>query len=317
MYAIFNVAVESDFPLPELSEVSDPSGMPVVCVARGSEGGLHSVSPAIDWFHDWKDPDGNINIRAGREGGRHWLRFPGFVDFSIELADRRITVHPAASTDPATTRHLLLDQVIPRMLGHEGKLVLHAGAVSIPGGKTVAFVGETGSGKSTLVSSFERNGATLITDDCAMVVQDRGVARAIPNYPGVRLYGDSISAIYGADQAVSDVAQYTRKLRLVIPAGNSAAGRESSVLDAIFLLEASSGGETQNVDIRPARGMDALMKVVAQSFVLDVTDKPAMARQFQAAGELLNGNLSCYEIRYPRDHARLGEVRDAIVQELK
>ena len=55
-------------------------------------------------------------------------------------------------------RHLLLNQIIPRYLATNGRLILHASAVTLENGKTIAFLGNSGFGKSTLVSSFHRHG---------------------------------------------------------------------------------------------------------------------------------------------------------------
>lgn len=312
MYRIFNVAIDSELALPELPGLSDPAGVPVFrfALARGAE--LAARSAAVDWFHDWLDPHGHVTIRAGRGDGSHWLRFPRLADFSIDRVSQSITVFPEPATDEPTLRHLLLDQVMPRVLGQQGALVLHAGAVQVAGGETLAFVGETGRGKSTLVSSFEQNGARLITDDCLMLVQDEGVARVIPNYPGVRLFDDSIRAIYGAGRGVENVAQYTSKRRVALVANGMDLEEEAASLDALFLLGDPAEAGSEGVDIRLASGADSLMSLVAQSFLLDFTDKALMAELFRAAGTLLRGNVRCYTLNYPRVHDRLDELREAI-----
>jgi hypothetical protein len=313
MYQIFNVAIDSELELPELPVLERDAAVPVFRFAvLGKENGRDNLA-GIEWYHDWVDTRGNITIRAGRKDARYLLRFPNLADFTIELTTRLITAYPEPGIEDSTLRHLLLDQVIPRVLGQQGALVLHAGAVQVDGGKTLAFVGHSGFGKSTLVSSFERSGARLITDDCMMVVQEGGRVHVVPNYAGVRLFNDSVKAIYGDEETLAEVAHYTSKQRVV----RFEAGRDLDdklPLDTLFLLGEPADDVQGSVVIRPARGASALMQLVAQSFLLDVFDKALVGTLFEMAGAMFDSGLSCFEIDYPRDHARLSEVRHALMQ---
>lgn len=311
MYRIFNIALESSIALPELAEL--PVNLELERFTFSLFPAEESEVANIDWFHDWFDPNGDINISAGRCNNAYWLRFPGMVDFELHLGNRSITGYQYPGTPESTARHMLLDQVIPRMLGQLEHLILHAGAVTLSNGKTVAFIGQSGWGKSTLVSSFQQHGAKLITDDCLMIVLEDGQISAIPNYYGIRLFDDSINAIYGQQQEAGDVAHYTSKRRLVMPDNDQDRAAASLQLDAIFLLSdpevANTDGE---ISITTAGGMDAMMTLVAQTFVLDVTEKQLMAIQFSNCGKILDSELLCFRIDFPRDHGRLAEVRKAI-----
>lgn len=312
MFRIFNVAVDSELALPELPKIKSPEQMPVYRFGLAAEANVESLEASIDWFHDWVSPDGAVTIQAGRDAVCLWLRFPQLADFSIDLANRQVMAWPVLGTEESTLRHLFLDQVIPRVLGQEGSLILHAGGVQLANGKTVAFVGQTGRGKSTLVSSFERNGARLITDDCMMLMFDGVVARAIPNYAGVRLFDDSIRAVYGAGSEVVNVAQYTSKRRVLLNAGEVGAAPEAMPLDALFLLGDPGEADACEVEIQPTSGAESMMLLIAQSFLVDNTDKDLMASLFLSAGKLLSGNVSCFALNYPRDHGYLDELRSTI-----
>ena len=91
-----------------------------------------------------------------------------------------------------TLRHLLLDQVLPRLLAQRGQLVLHAGAVRA-GSRAIAFVGETGSGKSTLSGSFHVDGCPVLSDDGLLVTPEAGRALALPTYPSLRLWPEALA----------------------------------------------------------------------------------------------------------------------------
>ena len=310
MYRIFNIALDSQIPIPELGESSEISDTNVFVFSLGE---LNSGDSYIEWFHHWPDPDGRISISAGRKGDSYWLRFPDMVDFEMHLEEQSIIAYKQGATPDTTIRHMLLDQVIPRVLGQQGNLVLHAGAVTLTKGKTAAFIGQSGWGKSTLVSSFQQQGAELITDDCLMIEQSDNCVLAIPNYYGIRLFDDSIKAIFGEQEDTGDVAHYSSKRRLILP--DSGEGKEAAPLqlDAIYLLsDHKEGISSDQINITSTGGMDAMMTLVAQTFVLDVTDKQMMAEQFRNCGKIFDSEVPCFQLDYPRDHGRLDEVRKAI-----
>jgi len=315
MYRIFNIVLDSQVPIPELAQATDSQEVDTFTFSLLED--KVSDDSNIDWFHDWYDPNDVIILSAGRNESNYWLRFPQLVDFEINLNEQTITAYNHTCTADATVRHLLLDQVIPRMLGQQGKLILHAGAVTLANGKTVAFIGQSGWGKSTLVSSFQQQGAGLITDDCLMIEKGNGCVLAIPNYYGIRLFDDSIKAIFGEQKESGDVAHYSSKRRLIMSDSNESKAAPLQ-LDAIFLLsDPEAVSESDEVNITAAGGMDAMMTLVAQTFVLDVYDKDLMAKQFRHCGKLFDNELLCFQLDYPRKHSKLDEVRKAIESALE
>jgi len=314
MYHIFNIVLDSQIPIPELAQLSDSQEVDTFTFSLLEDKFCDDSN--INWLHDWFDPNDVIILSAGRNESSYWLRFPQMVDFEINLNEQTITAYGYTCTTDATVRHLLLDQVIPRMLGQQGKLILHAGAVTLVNGKTVVFIGQSGWGKSTLVSSFQQQGAGLITDDCLMIEQANGCVSATPNYYGIRLFDDSINAIFGDQHDVEDVSHYSNKRRLILTEyqkGDDIKKVNPVKLDAIFLLsDPKEYKSTDQILITSAGGMDAMMTLVAQTFVLDVTDKYLMEEQFRHCGKVFDSKIPCFQLDYPRNHNRLADVRKAI-----
>jgi hypothetical protein len=113
------------------------------------------------------------------------IRFPG-VTAEFDVGMRQILVDDS-STDEKYAEHVVLDHVLPRWLSLGGDLVLHGSAVATPNGGAIAFIGDTGLGKSTTATGLAlTHDWSLLTDDVCRVIDDDGL-RVVPSYPGVRL----------------------------------------------------------------------------------------------------------------------------------
>src|SRR5262249_34143533 len=123
---------------------------------------------AADWFHEWRFPSGKPWVRLGRLGARYVVRFHRTALFLVDPPNRAVVAFPSIGVPALTLRHLLLDQVVPMLLGNVDHLVIHASAVAGAAG-AVAFIGPSGSGKSTLAAALARDGRHIVTDDCLVV----------------------------------------------------------------------------------------------------------------------------------------------------
>lgn len=307
MYRIFDVAIDSDIPLPELPEISSDERQREVihfrCRERAGRENTHA------WFHHWVTDSGTVTASCARVGAGFLLRIPGIADFAIKPSGMRIDCFPQEGVPQSSVRHALLDQVIPMLLGQLGRQVLHASAVTIAKHYFVAFVGPSGAGKSTLASSFAGAGSTLITDDCLMLEERNNLLIPIANYSGVRLYDDAAEHVFGVVGEPGSVAHYSNKKR--IPLTGHLNEHSSPALKGVFLIDTATGGETE-ISIRPISGAMDLMPLVRQHFYLDVADRRTIATQFSHLQRLLALGVAVYHLGYPRQLALLGDVREAI-----
>jgi hypothetical protein len=206
-------------------------------------------------------------------------------------------------------RHLLLDQVLPRVLAHMGRLVVHASAVRL-GSRCVAFLGESGAGKSTLASSFHATDSSLLADDGLVLSKgDEGV-QAIPTYRSLRVWPDTVSGVFRETPTVVPMAQYSAKRRVVMPEGQVGAA-EPIPLSALYILVPDPESATRAVTMTRLSARDACMAIVANSFQMDVTDRRRAAEAFAAAGDVAE-KIPAFELSYPRDFEVLAAVRSAI-----
>jgi len=310
MYKIFDLCIASNIPLPEL-ESCDTSSPDI-------EFNLSDEKPAYDakdvrWLHQWKTPDGDIFCSCGRTEDGFVLRFPRTLDFRISNNERRITCSSFSNIPQSTVRHLLIDQVVPRVLGHQGSLIVHGSAVTIDG-KAVAFVGESGLGKSTLAAFLHMQGHRILTDDCFKLNDDTSTGILVtPAYPGIRLFKDSSSEVLGRPSR-GEVAHYTSKKRTAIEAIEETADH---TLSAIFFLASENNATNQDVEISPVSGLQRVMKLVGCSFGLYGETTDELRSHFHKQGHLANSRLHFLQLSYPRQYQKLPTVSQRILEVLR
>lgn len=260
----------------------------------------------VTWFHDWAFPDGRPWLRIGRAGREYVVRFARVAWFFIDPSTRDIVAFAHRGVPVRTVRHLLLDQIVPMLLGDAAHLVVHASAVVAEGG-AVAFLGPSGSGKSTLAAALSRHGCALVTDDCLVVDLERRPAHVIPTYAGLRLWPDALKALFPGDRGrTAGVAHYSSKRRVGHRLGGLAFRRRSEPLRAACVLTAPISKRTQ-LSMTRLRGHEAFAAVLRCTFHLDVGRETTARRALERVTAMLE-TVPVFRLQVPRDLARLDEV---------
>lgn len=299
--------------------VSSSSALTELPAARGARADAADIAFELcesapdpgfrEWIHECSGPDDLPALALARQGQDYLLRFPGLADFVISADGRRVSASGAAGTNAATVNHLLLDQVLPRVLAHMGRLVVHASAVRL-GNRCVAFLGESGAGKSTLASSFLVAGSSLLADDGLVLSLGGEGVLAIPTYRSLRVWPDTVSGVFRETPSVVPMAHYSAKRRVVMPEGQEEADAPIP-LSALYILAPGTDTGAHTISMTKLSARDACMAVVANAFQLDVTDSRRTAEAFAAAGDIAE-RIPAFELTYPRNFASLAAVRSAI-----
>lgn len=262
----------------------------------------------------WSDELGLLEVSVISSTDSPWfrLRQVGQVAVDVSFSQRLLVERPVSSSIPRVTLdHFLIDQVLPRILAHEGQLVLHAGAVRYDN-RAIVLLGQSGRGKSTLSASLDLAGFELIGDDALIISKEDRVFRTRAVYPSLRLLPDSLDALFQDRPPTAAVAHYTLKERVNLPIRR---GRNTDTLPiaAIFsIMEPSSDCEIHVRQMSPAA---TCMAIITNSFALDPTEKELSRKKLADASKLAN-EVKGYEISYPRDYTRLPDVHAAIFETL-
>lgn len=319
-YRVFDIGITSAFSFPELLEIeAGATGLSLEVASESDTLGDFS------WFHHWtaNESDDEIYSSIARENGGYRVRYPDLADFVINARLDHVRCFPLRGVSKATIRHIFLDNVIPRILGQRGQMIVHASAVRAQTGGTFAFLGESGWGKSTLASKFYSQGYELITDDCLKMVVTGNTLIGVPAYQGLRLRGDSISHIFPAGKSSKPVAHYSDKRRIGTPAAPS---DDSVEIRHLYLLSnpalshpgrsnptlTHQNEEDLSPSVKEVSGAEAIMALISRSFFLDVEDMPAAARRLEMAHEIVSSSTLVSVLDFTRDYALLDQVVKAV-----
>jgi len=309
VYRFADLSVASAWPLSELPRVQHlPSVRPDITISRLPAPPAEPASS--DWIHHWPDHSGAMSLARSDEGNYLLLRFPGLAAFVISEGGSTLGAWPAPETGTETLRHLLLDQVLPRILAQQGRLVLHAGAVRI-GQEAIAFIGETGRGKSTLTASFHAAGSELLSDDGLVLTQLDGTTRARPTYPSLRLWPEAVTGLYAHAPDVAPMAHYSAKKRVIMEDITPTAPLP---LAALYVLAAEPEDDTGSISLTRLSPGAVCMEIISNSFSLDVTDRRRAMDLLTVAGRIAE-QLPVFSLVYPRRFGCLPNVREAIVRQ--
>jgi len=254
-------------------------------------------------------PDGSLWSQFFRTNAGYMIRFPDLADFQVSADGLYVSCSPAPDVTEATIQHLYLNQVNPLALSIMGKLVFHASAVEV-GGYAVAFVGESGRGKSTLAASFAINGFRFLTDD-GLLVEAGGNDDylALPSHPSIRLWQDSQEVLISRETETAQALDFTSKGRFLAGKHIAFCDQPRPLRRVYFLGD----GSVEALLFQRMTGTEAIVEWTKHSFLLDVEEKTLMAGQFNQVSKLACQPIY-YRLDYPRCFEQLTQVRQAIVE---
>lgn len=309
LYRFTDELLASAWPLPELPSVQPlPSAKPAITIRS-----LAAPPAAIvgnDWIYHWPDESGAMSLGRYGEGNGFLLRFPDLADFIISKDGCTLEAWPGPEMSPETLRHLVLDQVLPRVLAHQGRLVVHSGAVRV-GQEAIAFIGDTGRGKSTLTASFHAAGYSLLSDDGLELVQEENTTRVRSTYPSLRLWPETVAGLFARAPDLAPMAHYSSKRRIILKNVGSSAPLP---LASIYVLAPDAQDDVADISLTRLSPREACMTIISNSFQLDVTDRHRATSLLTVASNIAQ-QLPVFSLAYPRNFAVLPEVRQAILNQ--
>lgn len=178
-----------------------------------------------------------------------------------------VVIDPVADVDHEILRHVILGPVMNHLLHQRGRMVLHASTVVI-GDRAVAFLGQSGSGKTTTAAACLAAGHTVLSDDVALVVDERETVTVEASFPAIKLHDDLPSRLdlpIDPPERVSSLRdRHFRRIRMEQPS-------EPVPLACVYLLAESP---TERVEsLSPAEQVTTLIEHTYTAPLLRVAEE--------------------------------------------
>lgn len=144
-------------------------------------------------------------------------RLPGVGKFLIRHG-KEILIDQEPNIDAKILSPCILGSAMSVLLQQRGFLVLHASCVVI-NNSAVAFLGNSGEGKSTICSAFHTCGHKILTDDVMAVRIEQDGIWVVPSIPEIKLRSDSAALMNYREGTLSPIHPLTKKVVHQIQSG--------------------------------------------------------------------------------------------------
>ena len=286
-YTAFGLDIKSTFFFPELLP-GKRKGRADVAIREGR--------PPAEDFHRIREDEA---IFAPKEA---YLAFRG-VGTCIVRNGREIVVSRLPGSHDADLRLALLGPAIAVLLQQRGFLVLHASVVNVFG-RAVAFLGDSGRGKSTMAAALHQRGHSLVVDDLAAVRVGDGEPWVCAGFPQFKLWPDAAAALGRDYEALPRLhPDYEKRACRSVDGFTS---QQSLPLARIFELSAGT-----SVAITKIPPRDTLLALLRYSYGIEWLHPVSGAAQLHERAELAR-RVPVARLERPHDLALLSAVVDAV-----
>ena len=215
------------------------------------------------------------------------------------VTSREIVIEPRGGCDEDVVT-FLVGPVVAALLQMRGVLTLHAAAVEMDAG-AVLLLGSSGVGKSALAAALVERGHALLADDVTGLAPAADGVLALPAFPHMRLWADTLPAVDRRRRVRPNLSQYWK------PAARFAAAPRP--VCAAFLLESHN---RPDFDVEPAPSGRAFWTVWDHTYRKRLLDALGQRPTHYRIGMALARSVPFVRVRRPDHPFRLAELADRI-----
>jgi len=269
--------------------------------------GPQSTKPLLTTYQ----PDGKPWMLFYRATKGYLVRIAKHADFHISESGHAISASPAPGISTSIVENLCLNQAVPLALSLQKKLVLHGSSVDIDN-SAVAFIAESGRGKSTLASSFTISGQRFLTDDGLFLEKLNGYHMVLPGHPSIRLWDDSRKYLEASMPIEFGNSCNNSKTRIRASRKLSYCNSPLPLRWVYFLGDGSSS----QICITSMPSNSAMIELLRHCFMLGVDERELLKSNFELISDLA-GSLRFFKLDYPRQFGVLEQVKETIINHVR
>ena len=229
------------------------------------------------------DPSFILTEHGEREG--YQLSYSDGTRFLVDGAATQIwgTYQPPLAAEDMAT--YFLGPVLGFALRRRNTVCLHASGVEIQG-HAVCFCGDAGYGKSTTAAALALRGLPVLAEDVVPLEESGGGFRAVPGYPRVCLWPDSVRMLLGREDALPQLTPVWDKRFLELD-GRRAKFAPAKLPFGVIYLFAPRSDDQSSPSVEKISPREALLELVQNTYMNWVLDREQRAAEFDTLWRLV------------------------------
>lgn len=193
------------------------------------------------------------------------------------------TYQPPRTADDMAT--YFLGPVMGFVLRRRNITCLHASGVEIRG-RAVCFCGDAGYGKSTMAAALALRGLPVLAEDIVALEESGGQFHAVPGYPRVCLWPESVSMLLGRADALPQLTPVWEKRYLELDGQGAKFSRTELPLGVVYVFTPRSSDESAP-RIEKLSPREALLELVQNTYMNWVLGRQQRANEFDTLSRLV------------------------------
>ena len=271
---------------------------------------LCNKDPAEYFVSPWLTETGEPHLRIFKlaEGKFYFFQYPKTIEFIVSSDAKAVWGNWQDGLSLEFASLIFLGPVMGFLLRLRGITCLHASCLVVDN-RAIAIIGPSGAGKSTTVAAFVAKGYSILSDDVIPLLEKDDQYFAIPGYPRLRLWPESVAKICGDEEALPCLAPNYDKRYLTLP--KEAFYPEPLLLQTIYLLDYQS--QEKELAIIDDGSTQNFIQLVANTYRSELLDTTMRQQEFFFLTRLLN-QIQIRRIVGYRDLNKLPQLCELILE---
>lgn len=238
------------------------------------------------------------------------LNLPGIAKYYASKG-KEIIIDPYQGALDGSIRLFLLSATIAAILAQRQKILLHASAIQYKG-KLSLFVGESGTGKSSIVAELSKRGYSLFADDICVLEFREGKTDSLQSYssyPMMKLWEETVQELN--DSKFDKTHRLIPKFAKYGQFFHEKFSTNAYPIEKIFILKPIENGE-EKYNFQMISGMEAFESLSRNTYRSQFVQKSTLQIiHFKIISHLVQ-NTAIIELRRSKDKSKIDSFTDFV-----